>query len=308
MLSLAAEIAASDAEEGVLRVVHPTLSAVTVEREWDALLPLIVSQLRARMRLVVETALPRQEALASRAGLLSLDKPNYRFEVLRLLLGAALEDDGPQPEAGITARIGTQADLGEALGASSTPVRSALTALRDAGLIPSLTWLEIAPEDVSMDLLSRIGALPQVLRFRFERGARIKPPAELMERAKALLGPKGPEGWRKFSLSGTPVAHTRVPALDLFGAPRLDLLAHVPRTERHLDGDVMRLLDDGLEPEPNPLAPAPVVLTLVRGATVFNRDAGPGAVRCAHPCDVFLSLLDMGLRDQALQYARAVRP
>ena len=156
--------------------------------------------------------------------------------------------------------------------------------------------------------MSRLGALPQVLRFRFERGARIKSPADLAKRAEPLLGPKGPAQWKPFTLSGTPVAQSEAPVLDLIGTPRLDLVANVPRTEKMFNADVMRLLDDGLEPEPNPLAPAPVVVTLVRASTRFDRNAGFGQARCAHPCDVFLSLLDMGLREQALQYAEAVKP
>jgi hypothetical protein len=197
--------------------------------------------------------------------------------------------------------------LVDTVGASVTPVRSALGALRDAGLIRSLRSLEIAPETLSMEQLSRLRALPQALRFRFERGARIKPPSDLVQRVLPLLGPQGPERWKSFSLSGTPVAQQAVPSMDLFGTPRLDLLVHVPRTERVFDAAVMRMLDDGLEPEPNVLAPAPVVLTLVRADTPFTRDAGIDHPRCAHPGDVFLSLLDMGLREQALHFAQEVR-
>ena len=97
------------------------------------------------------------------------------------------------------------------------------------------------------------------------------------------------------------------PAWDLVGVPRLDLVAHVPRGAATFDADVMRLLDDGLELEPNVLAHAPVVVTLVRTGMRFDGGGNTGQGRCAHPCDVFLSLLDMGLREQALQYAKAVR-
>lgn len=311
ILSLAAELVAVSHAKGRVVVVDPVINEATVRKEWDGLLPAITSDVRARMTLVVD----RSEASADKAsqgggdGVLPLDKPNYRFEVLRLLLGASLEDDGPQPEAGIAAHIeGTQVGLINALGVSVTPVRGALVALRDAGLIHSLRWLEIAPETLSMEQLSRLGALPQTLRFRFERGARIKSPAELAKRVLPLLGANGPKSWKPFSLSGTPVALKDAPGLDLIGTPRLDLVAHVPRGDKVFDASVMRMLDDGLEPEPNVLAPAPVVVTLVRADTRFGRDAGIDHARCVHPCDVFLSLLDMGLREQALQYAKAVRP
>lgn len=311
VLDLAARLTAGKHPAGRAIVVDPIISEAAIREEWGRLLPAIAPKVRARMTLAIEqrTDSRAEQRVASAESLLALERPNYRFEVLRLLLGASLEEDGPQPEAGIAAHIeGTQLGLVDALGASPTPVRSALAALRDAGLIRSLRWLEIAPEALSAELLSRLGALPQVLRFRFERGARIKTPVELLKRAEPLLGPKGSERWRCFALSGTPVAQSEAPTLDLVGIPRLDLIANVPRTGRTLNADLMRMLDQGLEPEPNPLAPAPVVVTLVRAGTRFDRDAGLGQVRCAHPCDVFLSLLDMGLRLQAMQYAKAVKP
>lgn len=310
ILDLAARLLAGKHSSGRVTVIDPVVSQAAIREEWDRLLPAIAPEARSRMTLVVQPgAQARREQVGSdESSVLTLDRPNYRFEVLRLLLGASLEKDGSQPEAGIAARIeGTQLGLVDALGASLTPVRSSLAALRDAGLIANLRRLEITPEALSMEQLSRLGALPQVLRFRYERGARIKPPAELLKRAEPLLGPNGPMQWKPFSLSGTPVAQNDAPDLDLIGTLRLDLVANVPRTEKTLDAGVMRLLDDGLEPDPNPLAPAPVVVTLVRASTRFDRNAGIGQSRCAHPCDVFLSLLDMGLREQAQQYARAVK-
>ena len=310
MLSLAAELAADSQAEGQVRVIDSAITEATIRKEWDTLLPAIAPKVRARMALVIDEteATSVNKARSKENGLVPLDKPNYRFEVLRLLLGASLESDGPQPEAGMAAPVeGKQVGLAETLGASITPVRSALAALHDAGLIRSLRWLELAPQDLSMEQLSRLGALPQTLRFRFERGAGIKPPADLVKRVLPLLGPEGPPSWRSFALSGIPVAMQDVPVLDLTGTPRLDLVAHVDRDARTFDASLLRLLDDGLEFEQNMLAPAPVVVTLVRAGTRFVRDSGIGHTRCAYECDVFLSLLDMGLREQAIQYARGVQ-
>lgn len=305
ILDMAARLVANDAGGRVI-VLDPVVSETAVRDEWDRLLPAIAPDIRARLDLSID----RHRAAEHRRSTMSpLDRPNYRFEVLRLLIGASLEGDGPQPENGIAAHIeGTQVGLVSALGASLTPVRSALAALRDAGLIRKMSWLEIEPEALSMEQLSRVGALPQTLRFRFERGARIKSPAELARRAEPLLGNDGPHSWDPFSFSGTTVAVRDAPALDLIGTPRLDLVANISRDAKAFNADVMRLLDDGLEPEPNVLAPAPLVVTVVRAGTRFDRDTLVGRARCAHPCDVFLSLLDMGLRDQAMQYAKAVRP
>jgi hypothetical protein len=310
ILSLATKLAVDGDATGRMMVVDPLINPATVRKEWEESLPAIAPGVRERMTLTIE----EQDAPAGNAslhredGTISVDKPNYRFEVLRLLLGAAMEHGRPQPEPGIAAHIeGTQIGLINTLGVSPTPVRTALESLRNANLIHGLRWLEIEPEALSMEQLSRLGALPQTLRFRFERGTRIKPPRELLSRAEQLLGPHEPKTWQPFALSGTPVAQVDASSLDLVGIPRLDLVAHVPRADTVFEANAMRLLDDGLELEPNILAPAPVVVTLVRAGTRFDRGGGFGQARCAHPCDVFLSLLDMGLREQALQYVKAMR-
>lgn len=303
ILSLAASLAGNNQSRGRMTVTAPVISEATVREEWERLLPAITPEVRKRMTLTIEP--PSEPTAEGSAGyriesrILPLERPNYRYEVLRSLLAGSLQDEGLSSTQALTREIG----------ASQTPIRQALTELKQAGIVH--TWgrgLELRAEDLSLELLAKVRALPQTLRFRFERGAQIKPPAALMQRAMPLLGPEAPPDWKALSLSGTPVAQQEAPALDLMGMPRLDLLARVPRDAKAFDTKLLRLLDDGLEIEPNVLAPAPVVVTLVRADLPSERDAGIDQVRCAHACDVFLSLLDMGLRDQALQYAKAVRP
>lgn len=310
VLALAVELAAGDAAVARLELSDPLIAEATIRREWAALLPALAPELHDRLHLAISRAEvgPGGRGPQTRSEALPVEKPNYLFEVLRLLLGTALEGGGVAMEDGIAARIGgTQSGLAEALGTSMTPVRTALTSLRDAGLIRRMTSLSIEPEELSAELLARLGALPQRLRFRYGRGARIRSPAELLGRAEALLTAEGPAAWARFALSGAAVAQVETPTLDLIGTPRLALLAHVARGERHFDAAVMRLLDDGLEPEPNILAPAPVVVTLVRAGARFDRFDAATSTRRAHACDVFLALLDQGLRAQALHYARTMR-
>lgn len=275
-----------------LEVTSPIISAHTVRAEWERVLPAFDAAVRRLISLQVN-----EDRAATREATIALAKPNYSFELLRLLVGASLDSDGPQPLTGLMEKIG----------ASQTPIRTALTSLRAAELVPDTRWLEVIPEQLSTETLSRIGALPQTLRFRFERGAQIKPPDTLLDRARSLLQPGGPTEWRAFSLSGAAVAQMDVPSLDLMGTPRLDLVAHLDRESDSFDPDLLRWLDDGLEPESNVLAAAPVVITVVRARQVFTRDIGDPLVRCAHPMDVLLSLFDLGLRDQAIRYARAMR-
>jgi hypothetical protein len=291
ILDLAAA-ALEDNRPARLEVNSPIISAHTVRAEWERVLPAFDAAVRRLISLHVNDQRP-----VTRDATIALAKPNYTYELLRLLVGASLERDGPQPLAGLMEKIG----------ASQTPLRVALMNLSVAELIPSTRRIEVNPAQLSIETLSRIGALPQTLRFRFERGAQIKPPDTLLGRARSLLQPGGPADWRAFALSGAPVAQEDVPALDLLGTPRLDLVAHLDRESDAFDPDLMRWLDDGLEPESNVLAPAPVVITVVRAKQVFTRDIGSPPVRCAHPMDVLLSLLDLGLRDHAIQYAKAMR-
>ncbi len=291
ILELAANVLESN-RPARLDVISPVISAKTVQTEWNRLMPAFDATVRQLISLTINDAPP-----TAHDAVMALAKPNYTYELLRLLVGASLENDGPQPLAALMEKIG----------ASQTPVRAALLRLRDAELIPNTRSLEIIPEQLSTEILSRIGALPQALRFRFERGAQIKSPPLLLDRARSLLQPGGPVEWRALALSGVPVAQMDVPTIDLAGTPRLDLVAHLGREIESFDAELLRWLDDGLEAESNVLAPAPVVITLVRSKQLLARDKGKPLVRCAHPMDVLLSLLDLGLRDQAIHYAKAMR-
>lgn len=299
VVSLAAELVGTSGP-GRLTIRDSAISTSTVRAEWERLLRALDPGIRNRMRLDIEQSSTHHDARHA----ILIDRPNYRFEVLRLLLGAGLIPAGDDSLAGADSLKGLLARIG----ASQTPIREAIIELKRAGVVnASGRSLKVSPEDLSRELLARVGALPRTLRFRYERGAQIKPPAALVERVLPLLQHVSRDGWEQIALSGTAVAHADVPQLDLMGIPRLDLVAHVPRDAKDFDGSLLRQLDDGLELEPSVLAPAPVVVTLVRADTPFSRVASLGNARCAFPTDVFLSLLDMGLRDQALQYARLLR-
>lgn len=303
ILSLAADLLTDGQASGHLTVEAPVVSEETVREEWLRLMPAITPRVRARMRLEIPSGGASSTKMSAHVGTaaswISVDRPNYRFEVVRQLAATGFEADGP-----ISIKT-----LVDEIGASQTPIRQAISDLRKAGLVDA--WgrgFTLDVEAVSAESLAKVGAQPQKLAFRFERGARIKPPDALMMRALPLLGSTAAEGiWWSMALSGVAAARVDVPALDLIGLPRLDLVAQVPREVGRFEGGALRQLDDALELEPSVLAPAPVVVTLVRAQSVDLRDVGPEQTRYANQADVFLSLLDMGLREQALQYVRAVR-
>ncbi|HWU53557.1 MAG TPA: hypothetical protein VN153_12175, partial [Tahibacter sp.] len=170
ILSLAASLLVTRAG-GELIVTNPVISPATVRREWQQLLPALAADLRGRMTLVIEPPAARIGEKRSDydiGGILQqLQKPNYRFEILRQLLRADLDGAGPQ----------SVKTLLDAIGASQTPIRAALAELIEAGIVRRRgRYVGVRAEEISAELLAKLRAAPQILRYRFERGAQIKPP------------------------------------------------------------------------------------------------------------------------------------
>lgn len=306
MLELAAELAAAPDKCGVLRVIAPAIADATAQSVWDNMLVAFRPELIARMRLVIESEedgrlLEREAAATS----IAIERANFRYEVLRNLLNAGFRSEALQ----------TSAQMQREIDASQTPVRDALKSLIAIhGLIE--TWpggMRVKPEAVTRDVLTRTRSTPQTLRFRFERGAHIKPAETLLGRVHRLAQEdKHPPAEKNgsflvFRLSGTAVAQRAVPAINLVGTPRMDLVLHLDRSASTFDAEQMRRLDDGLEYEPDVLAPAPVVVTVVRSPPPEPTGRPSGDVDDATPADVFLSLIDLGFREQALEYAQGVK-
>ncbi|MBK8286295.1 MAG: hypothetical protein IPK97_16250 [Ahniella sp.] len=307
LLNMAAVLAGNE-QSAVIQVEDPAISRETIREEWSRFMTVIRPAIADRLSLELADRTPSPVAnmgvsrriAANKSQTISLERPNYRAEVLRLLVGAHLANDG----------IWSVKNLIKKIGASQTPIRQALQDLKRSGVLHnwSGTHVDLLPESLTAELLAKLQVMPQMLRFRFERGAQIRTPVELMDRALPLLGQSAKGAWAKMALSGTAVAQAEVPSLDLFGVPRVDLVAFVPRDAKTFDAQALRKLSDGLEYEPNVLATAPVVVTLVRADEREMRTAVMEGVRCAPSMDVFLSLIDMNLRQQAAKYAKAVRP
>lgn len=307
LLNIAASLA-DNSDAATIRVEEPAISEKTLRNEWDRLMVAVKPAIARRMRLELASSAKKRLAVVTRsktdsvaANAIALERPNYRAEVLRLLVAANLAGDDTWSTAKLIKHIG----------ASQTPVRQALQDLKRAGwahrMMPSR--IDVVAEDLSAESMAKLQAVPQILRFRFERGAHLRSPAELLERVLPLLRRNCGSVWDSIVLSGVAVAQAEVRRLDLAGIPRLDLIAFIPRDQKIFPADALRKLSDGLEHETSVLVSAPVVVTLVRADERDIRRTGViDKVRCAAPADVFLSLLDMNLRAQANQYAKAIRP
>lgn len=314
-----ATVAQSRKRRVALHVIAPRMNPDSVRAEWQRMLALLSDDVRGRLSLIVDDQRPLSGAR------LPLPRPNYRYEVLRLLIDAKLGEARVQsvarsarrrsssvvPTLTIPGACRTAQQLAQQIGVSVTPIRSALVELEKAGVAINRghgRGSELDTESLSLEMLARVGALPQMLRFRFERGALIKSPVALLKRVLPLLQPNAPPGWEAFALSGVVAAHDEVAKIDLVGLPRLDLVAKIDREASGFDLDMLRLLDAGLELEPNVLAPAPVVIVLVRATAASFRTLKGSSTRYAAAADVLLALLEMGLREQAMQYAKTLRP
>lgn len=298
VLSLAMQVAPLQGR-GTLTLVAPVVSEATLRSEWGRLQRALAEDLRGRLDLVVEHA-PASVSHRAVDGVehVSLGQPTYRCDVLRLLLQASLRREPPP----------TIPEIVKRLGVSQTPVRRALRELGTAGLVRRTPrGIEAVLASISQDSLARIRALPRQLKFRFELGAHVSSPSQLLQRALQLLQPHAGQDWGgMMALSGVPAAQHEAPAIDIVGVPRLDLVATLPSTVTQFDARLLRRLDDGLEYEPNVLAPAPVVVTIVRTAAPDAPARWIDGVRLASESEVWLALLDQGLRQQAIEYAAEV--
>ncbi|MGB5102652.1 MAG: hypothetical protein WBO04_04945 [Steroidobacteraceae bacterium] len=125
ILSLAAELATNDAIARLI-VRSPLISPQTVQHEWNRMLPAIASEVRSRMALAIEDPGDADPSEGRRqTDAVPLARPNYRYEILRILLEADLSGE-PSPSI---------LELIQDIGASQTPIRAALEELKSSGVV-----------------------------------------------------------------------------------------------------------------------------------------------------------------------------
>ena len=139
---------ASDLSEGphtaMLIVRDPVVSEATVRAEWDRMLQAIRPDIGRRMVLEIES-LQKASARQLDPDRIRVERPNFRHEVLRLILDAQL----------MHAEASTVRQLVGELGSSQTPVREAIMELLRAGMITRWTQgLQLNLQQLSRERLA----------------------------------------------------------------------------------------------------------------------------------------------------------
>lgn len=272
----------------------PKISRKTISTAWDEVIAVLRPEVASRLYLTISSDTRDRSFplfLKNELASVRIGRPNYTFEVLRIIANSNRSGADKLTIARIT----------ELIGASQTPIRRSLQMLKEAGLINGYSC--DVPE-MTLELLARVGALPEVLRLRFKQGATPRSTQDLLDRAKRAFARS--KRWSTFALSGVPAAKNDYADIDLLGLPRLDLCLQTGRHAMSVDLEMLEDLDAGLEIEPNPTARAPIVIGLTRANIDLVRSPAHGGTPLASHFDVYLSLLDMGLRKQAVDYAKQV--
>lgn len=292
---------ASTTGKGVLVIEDRRLSAQTIQFEWERLLRAFPPHLRSRLTLKImepEPLLRARHPVFHHPGAVMLDTPNFRFEVMRQLIGADIDRTEPQSVDALVEKIG----------ASQFTVRKVLGELVRRGIVkqsnPTNARFSLTSTDINLELLGIAQAMPQALRFRYAASTRPRSIEQLTRRFKQLIQPSPPVGWKNIGLSGSAATNLlHLPQVDLLGVPRMDLTAYVGKAAKMFDVSLVHALDDGLEFVPDVRWPASLVITVVRSDAMFNHPDSGNRCRYAQSSDIYLALLHAGLWEQAIQFA-----
>jgi hypothetical protein len=287
-----------------VNVVDQHLSAETIHREWDRVMQAFLPELRSRMELAVtayRNARNHRVHEVARPGFsVDLELVNFPFEVMRQLIEASITQAGPQNVETLVRKIG----------ASQFTVRKVLSEFVRRGLVeqtsPTNARFSVVASDIDLERLGAAKALPQTLRFSYAHGARPRSTADLVRRFEMLTELGTPKEWETIGLSGSAATSVYSFAqVDLLGMPRLDLTAYLGKEVRQLDVTFLEQLDDGLEYQADVRIPAAVVIAVVQSSQEHNHPAGVAPWCTAQDSDIYLAMLDAGLREQAIQFANS---
>lgn len=213
-----------------------------------------------------------------------MSRPDYFAVVLQILLNRWLGGEEPI----------TSGELAKAAGCSYPTVHRAVLRLgsaldRTSDRRVSLSWF---PEDEFAWLVALSPKVRSTTRFADRSGQPRTPSAQLSRLEKI--------GHRSLAIGGVLGARHYFPALDLLGAPRLDISVHCK--SQGMDLKFIAELDPALKEVNDPREPASVVVHAVRRTESLFAPGEPGRLPWADPIECLVDLHEAGLEAQAREF------
>jgi len=296
LVQLAVLLAEHPGKRGYLLLVEPQLSAARARGELARFQAAMRPDIAHRLRVIVANKgqitesrehipgedwdLLRRSVEGQEDSRTALPSPDKTAEVFLVILHQWFLGKGP-----MTARW-----IGETVGCNYRTVSAAVDRLGSAIKRGSdrRIRLKYFPEEAWTRLLA---VAPKVRATKTYADGSDQPRSvqSLMARLRRL-------GRTDTSVGGVMGAERHDPALDIVGAPRMDLCVHAP--EKYVDLDFVNELDPALEPTRDPERPVRLALHFVRRKDpMFER--GPEGLSWADPVQCLLDLYEARLTHQA---------
>ena len=302
LFQVAYSMARSQGHSGYLVLVDPKISDGRLLEEWRAAKDVLRPEIVDRITICAthggqRRGLPNEPDLNSwkildevideeRAGTGAqrIGRPDFYAVVLQILLNRWLAKAEPI----------TSDELANAAGCSYPTVHRAVQRLgsildRTSDRRVSLSWF---PSDEFARLVALSPQVRCTARFA-DRSGQPRTLDSLLSRLRKL-------GRGSLAVGGVLGARHYFPALDLIGAPRLDISIHCPAQE--MDLGFISELDPALKIVGDPREPASVVVHAVRRKDSLFDPGEPGGLPWADPIECLLDLHEAGLEAQAREF------
>lgn len=284
----------------ILVLVSPRVSDARTQDELEQFRSILSRPLRNRIealtvdergdqsfRRVLPPEVVATIALESTAGE-KLGRPDFSFEILKLLVRSWLHREGPVPMKTLAALAGcSHPTVARAVRELGRDIRRSSSRAVELARFPRQAWSRA---------LVRADRSRHTVRFA-DRSGRARTPQALLRRLKKL-------DQHGVGVAGTMGSRYWYPELNLLGDPRLDLSIHC--ASDRMDLDFVSKIDPGLvRLESESEVPSLVVHAVRRAAPLFRE--AKGGLPWADPVECLLDLEDLRLSKQVRGFIDALR-
>lgn len=308
LLQLVYAISGNKSKQGVLVLTDSLITASRIMKEWDKAKNAFRPEIVSRMNIVtlkngnydyllknpdknVQTSIDEILLNAKSPENISLPKPDYYYELLKIMIRQWLLGKGPM----------TADWLSKAAGCSYPTVARAKERLGSGLISRSDRKIELArfPDEEWAKLLFDLDKLRSTVRYEDKSGQPRSPEKMLSRFAKLKL--------RNIAVGGVIGSKHYYPDLDLVGVPRLDLSVHCHQEKVNLD--FVEQLDPALERIDNNSRSASLVIHIIRRKSNFFEESKQGTLKesllIADPVECLQDLHEMRLEPQAKDFLRS---